>query len=242
MTHRPRSKPPGPLAIAALVRRLEKAYGPRTWQRDERRSGIDQLVRTILSQNTNDANSGEAFRRLKQAMPTWQQVRDARPGRIERAIRVGGLAPTKARRIRQVLDIIAERYGELSLEFLADAPLPEARAALESLPGVGPKTVGCVLMFGFGRPVLPVDTHVHRVSLRLGLIPRGTSAARAHELLQARVTDRLVYPFHVLMIEHGRRTCHARGPACDACVLADRCPSAFATQAANGLPRQEGPC
>jgi len=219
------SRPARPLGIPALVRRLEKVYGPRVWRR-RRTSGLDQLVATVLSQNTNDANSSEAFRRLRKALPTWEAVRAAPVGRIERAIRVGGLARTKARRIKRILDIIHERYGRLSLEFLAGAPLQQARAALADLPGVGPKTVGCVLMFGFGRPVLPVDTHVHRVSTRLGLIPAGTSAERAHELLQARAPDRLVYAFHVLLIEHGRRTCRARKPACAGCVLADRCPSA----------------
>jgi endonuclease III len=220
------TRPRRPLAIRAIVRRLEKAYGSRRWRR-RTRSGLDQLVATILSQNTNDANSGEAFRRLRAALPTWEAVRAAPLGRIERAIRVGGLAPTKARRIKKVLDIIQRRHGRLSLEFLARMPLEEARRTLAELPGVGPKTVGCVLMFGFNRPVLPVDTHVHRVSCRLGLIPPKTSAEAAHRLLQAQVPGPLVYSFHVLLIEHGRRTCHARRPECRGCVLADRCPAAI---------------
>ncbi|MBN2584020.1 MAG: endonuclease III [Planctomycetes bacterium] len=220
------------MPIPVLVRRLERAYGPRRWRRS-RLSALDQLVATILSQNTNDTNSGEAFRRLKAALPTWPQVLDAPLRDIERAIRIGGLAPTKARRIKRVLRLVRERYGRLSLEFLRTAPLDEARGALASLPGVGPKTVGCVLMFGFNRPVLPVDTHVHRVSMRLGLIGEGTSAARAHELLQEQVPDRLVYAFHVLMIAHGRQTCRARRPSCRACVLSDRCPWR-ATQRAAG--------
>jgi len=182
---------------------------------------------TILSQNTNDNNSGEAFRRLKADFPAWDEVLKAPVSEVERTIRVGGLAPTKARRIRKILRIVRRRYGRLSMQFLRDAPLEEARRALATLPGVGPKTVGCVLMFGFNRPVLPVDTHVHRVSTRLGLIPEGTSAARAHELLQQQVPDRLVYPFHVLLIAHGRQVCHARKPQCRGCVLSDRCPSAF---------------
>jgi endonuclease-3 len=215
-----------PLTVPALVRRLEKAYGRRRWRRPRDRRGIDQLVATILSQNTSDANSGEAFRRLRAELPTWDDVRRAPVGRIERAIRTGGLAPTKARRIKRVLQILHQRSGRLSLEWLADAPLEEARAALADLPGVGPKTVGCVLMFGFNRPVLPVDTHVHRVSGRLGLIPAGTGAERAHDLLAGKVPARLVYPFHVLLIEHGRRTCRARRPACAECALSDRCPSA----------------
>lgn len=219
------TQPCRPLAIRAIVRRLEKAYGPRLWRR-RTRGGLDQLVATILSQNTNDANSGRAFRRLTSALPTWEAVRAASLGRIERAIRVGGLAPTKARRIKQVLDIIHERYGQLSIAFLARVPLEEARRALAELPGVGPKTVACVLMFGFNRPVLPVDTHVHRVSLRLGLIPPETSAEAAHRLLQSQVPDPLVYPFHVLLVEHGRLRCHARRPECRDCVLADRCPAA----------------
>lgn len=213
-----------PPVVPALVRRLEKCYGPRRWRRWG--TGLDHLVATILSQNTNDRNSGEAYRRLRRALPSWDAVRRAPVRRIERAIRVGGLARIKAVRIKRILDLVAKRYGRLSLEFLSRAPLDEARQALAALPGVGPKTVGCVLMFGFNRPVLPVDTHVHRVSLRLGLIPPRTSAEKAHELLQAEVADRLVYSFHVLMIEHGRRTCHARRPECPLCCLADRCPSA----------------
>jgi len=216
-----------PLAIAAVVRRLETAYGPRRWKR-RRASALDQLVATVLSQNTNDNNSGQAFRRLKAALPTWDEVLAAPVEKIERAIRVGGLAPTKGRRIKKILRIVRQRYGRLSMQFLRNAPLEEARQALATLPGVGPKTVGCVLMFGFNRPVLPVDTHVHRVSTRLGLIPEGTSAARAHELLQQQVPDRLVYPFHVLLIAHGRQTCHARKGQCCRCVLSDRCPAAFA--------------
>ena len=221
MTPGPRRRP---LSIPALVKRFEKAYGPRRWRR-RRATGLDQLVATILSQNTNDRNSAEAFRRLRKAMSSWEAVRRAPVRAVERAIRVGGLAPTKARRIKRVLEILHQRHGRLSLSWLADAPLAEARRALADLPGVGPKTVGCVLMFGFNRPVLPVDTHVHRVSTRLGLIPPKTSAEKAHALLGRQVADRLVYPFHVLMIEHGRRTCHARRPACPQCVLADRCPA-----------------
>ena len=214
-----------PPSVAAIVARLQGAYGRRRWRPDGAR-GLDQLVATILSQNTNDRNSSAAYERLRGRFRSWEALRRAPVGEIERAIRGGGLARLKARRLKRIVHILGRRRGRLSLEFLRDAPLEEARRVLGELPGVGPKTVSCVLMFAFNRPVLPVDTHVHRVSLRLGLIPPGTTAEKAHALLQARTPDRLVYPFHVLLVEHGRRTCRARRPACGCCALANRCFSA----------------
>ena len=209
--------------IQELVQMLEAAYGPRTWRK--RHCGIDGLVQTILSQNTSDANSSVAFCRLKQRFPNWEAVLAAPISQIERAIRTAGLSRTKAPRIKAVLRRIKKQRGRLCLAFLARLPLDEARAFLESLPGVGPKTACCVLMFCYGRPALPVDTHVHRVSRRLGLVPARCTAESAHELLQRVCPPELVYPLHVLMIEHGRRTCRARSPACERCVLADRCDS-----------------
>jgi endonuclease-3 len=202
---------------------LERAYGPRSWQK--RRSGIDGLVQTILSQNTSDANSTAAFCCLKQRFPAWEQALEAPTSAIEAAIRSGGLSKIKAPRIKRALQRIREERGRLSLGFLARLPLEEARAYLQSIDGVGPKTACCVLMFCYNRPALPVDTHVHRVARRLGLVAWNGSAEAAHDRLQRMCPPRLVYAFHVLMVEHGRRTCRARNPYCARCVLSDRCPA-----------------
>jgi endonuclease-3 len=215
--------------VPSVVRRLERAYGPRPWRKH--RSGIDGLVRTILSQNTSDANSRAAFRSLRRRFPTWEQVLDAPTSEVERAIRVGGLSRVKAPRIKAALRQIRRTRGKLSLAFLARLPLDDARRYLQALDGIGPKTACCVLMFCYERPALPVDTHVHRVARRVGLIPPQCSAETAHALLQKACPPEMVYPFHVLMVEHGRRTCRARDARCRSCVLADVCRSR------PGLPR-----
>jgi endonuclease-3 len=209
--------------IRTIVRRLERVYGPRPWRRH--RGGIDGLIQTILSQNTSDGNSGAAFLSLRKRFPQWEQVLTARVSSIETAIRCGGLSRMKAPRIKKALSGIRESRGTLSLDFLDDMPLSEAKAYLESIEGVGPKTAACVLMFCYNRPALPVDTHVHRVARRLGLIPEKCATGPAHEMLEQMCPPELVYPFHVLMIEHGRKTCRARRPRCDECALADLCPS-----------------
>jgi endonuclease-3 len=184
---------------------------------------VDELVSTILSQNTNDTNRDRAFERLRQRFPDWSQVRDAPVEQVIEAIRPAGLANQKGPRIKRALQRITEERGELSLEFLADLPLEEARAWLMSLDGVGPKTAAIVLLFSLGRPAFPVDTHVHRVSQRLGLIGERVSAEKAHQLLEDQVPSGWYYAFHLNIIRHGRRICHARAPKCPACVLSDRC-------------------
>jgi endonuclease-3 len=210
--------------IRRIVRRLESAWGPRP----PRRWGkpLDGLIETVLSQHTSDTNSGAAFRSLRRAFPTWQACLDARPAAVERAIRRGGLARQKTRSIQAILGRVKADRGRLSLDFLARRPMNEAREYLRSLPGVGPKTAACVLLFNLGKPALPVDTHVHRLARRLGLIPDRTTAERAHERLEAACPPRLVYSFHVLLIQHGRAICRARRPRCEECALADMCPSA----------------
>lgn len=207
--------------IRAVFDKLSSKYGVPKW----RRSGpaIDILVRTILSQNTNDRNSGEGFRRLKAAFRGWDAVAKAHRRRVAAAIRVSGLANIKSRRIQDILRGIRRERGSYSLEFLKRLDPEAARQYLLAIPGVGPKTAACVLVFSFGMPVFPVDTHVHRVTRRLGLIAPGTSAARAHQELQALVPARRVYPLHMLLIRHGRETCAARKPECDACVLLKIC-------------------
>jgi len=208
--------------VKQVFDRLGGLYGAPEW----RRSGpaIDQLIETILTQNTNDRNSGEGFRRLKAAFPDWAAVEKAHWRTVAAAIRVSGLANIKSRRIKAILKRIREeRSGSYSLEFLKRRKPESAREYLLAIPGVGPKTAACVLVFSFGMPVFPVDTHIHRVSKRLGLISDGTGAAAAHDELQALVPDNMVYPFHMLVIRHGRDTCHARKPSCDICALKTIC-------------------
>lgn len=187
---------------------------------------IDELVMTILSQHTSDLNTERAFASLRSAFPTWDAVIAASDSQVADAIRGGGLADLKAPRIRRALLDIRERIGSFDLAFLADLPVVEARAWLMGLNGVGPKTASCVLLFSLDRPAMPVDTHVHRVTLRLGLIPDRTTAERAHELLEAIVPDGETYAAHMLFIRHGRETCLARRPRCAACVLVQCCPAA----------------
>jgi endonuclease-3 len=225
------------LSIESIVESLETAYGPRPWRKH--RPGIDGLVQTILSQNTTDTNSSAAFRSLKSRFPTWQQVMDAPVHEIERAIRLAGLSVQKAPRIKAALRQINSDRGGLSLAFLARLPLRRAQDYLQNMDGVGPKTAACVLMFCYNRPALPVDTHVHRVARRLRLIPDHCTAEAAHGLLQEMCPPSLVYPFHVLMVAHGRRICRPRRPSCRACVLAQRCPSS-GSAAGPGCPRSTG--
>jgi len=187
------------------------------------RDPVATLVGTILSQNTNDVNRDRAFDRLRERFPTWEAVRDAPTGALVEAVRPAGLAPTKAPRIQEALRRITAERGRISLDFLADLPLEEVREWLLSLPGVGPKTAAIVLLFALGRPAFPVDTHVHRVTRRLGLIPDRTTREKAHELLEQLVPPELYYVFHINLIAHGRAVCHARNPECARCVLQSDC-------------------
>lgn len=205
-----------------VCERLDAEYGTLAWR--PHGDPLDSLVLTILSQHTSDKNSERAFDDLRRVFPSWDAVCDAPVANVADAIRSGGLADQKAPRIQSVLrDIRARTGGPISLEFLRDLPTPDARAYLQSFHGVGPKTAACVLMFSLGRPVLPVDTHVFRVSHRLGLIPKRLGEARAHDALQTLVPGERVYAFHVHMIRHGRRVCVAQRPRCPACVLRPRC-------------------
>lgn len=190
------------------------------------------LVGTILSQHTSDINSERACAQLVQTFPTWEQVRDAPTGAVADAIRSGGLANIKAPRIQDALHTLTawqQTQGGtktlsdfLSVE-LAKRTDGEAEQYLRSIPGVGPKTAACVLMFNLGRAVMPVDTHVHRVSKRLGLIGSKVSADQAHGIFAEIVPPEWVYPLHVNLIRHGRQICHAQKPECDTCPLYREC-------------------
>jgi endonuclease-3 len=198
--------------------RLRREYGRPVLR--AHRAPIDELILTVLSQNTNDRNRDVAWARLRERLPTWDAVREAPVAEIEDAIRPGGLAPTKAVRIKRIL----EALGGDDLCWLEDAPLEEARDYLCDLPGVGRKTAACVLLFSFGRPEVPVDTHVYRVASRLGLIRQGASFDEAHDEMLRLVDPDDAYEVHVLLIRHGRRTCIAREPRCAECPLRRMCP------------------
>jgi endonuclease-3 len=198
--------------------RLRREYGRPVLR--PHRAPIDELILTVLSQNTNDRNRDVAWARLRERFPAWDSVRDAPVREIEDAIRPGGLAPTKAVRIKRIL----EALGDDDLCWLEDAPLAEARDYLCDLPGVGRKTAACVLLFSFGRPEVPVDTHVYRVASRLGLIRQGASFDEAHDEMLRLVDPGDAYEVHVLLIRHGRRTCISREPRCRECPLRRMCP------------------
>lgn len=188
---------------------------------------VDELVFTVLSQNTADVNTERTFASLRARFADWAAVRDAPVAEIEAAIALGGLAHTKAPRIKRILEAISARTGAPDLGELATMSDAEAQAYLTGLPGVGPKTAACVLLFALRRPVMPVDTHVHRVAHRLKLIDAKVSAERAHPLLTelAGPDAAQVYAVHVDFVRHGRRVCHARRPECGICPLASLCPS-----------------
>jgi endonuclease-3 len=198
-------------------------YGEPTWR--QHLSPVDELISTILSQNTNDNNRDVAFHRLKERFGngSWSAVRDASLSDVVEAIRPAGLAQQKAPRIQNMLRVLSEQEGAISLDFLADMPLEDAREWLVSLPGVGPKTAAIVLLFAFGRPAFPVDTHIHRVAGRLGLIPSTLSAEKAHAELERIVPSEHYYALHLNLIRHGREVCRARNPLCQTCGLQDHC-------------------
>ncbi|MCL4533919.1 MAG: endonuclease III [Bacteroidetes bacterium] len=208
-------------AKAWKVHRLLLAeYGDREWHAHA--DPLSELIQTILSQQTSDVNSHRAFAELRSRFPSWEAVRDAPLEQVAAAIQGSGLSNIKAPRIQRVLREVS-REGRLDLEFLRDMPTAEARAWLRSLSGVGPKTAACVLLFSLGKPALPVDTHVFRVSCRLGLILPRISVERAHDELEALLPPEAYYAFHINMITHGRRVCHAQRPAHELCVLQAEC-------------------
>ena len=210
-----------PEKVLQTLQILRERFGPRVLH--TQRDPLDELVLTILSQNTSDRNSGRAFRELKGRYPSWAAVLNAEASELEETIRVGGLAKIKAARIQNTLAAILEQRGEFSLDFLRDLSLHEARAWLTALPGIGPKTAGCVLCFACNQPAMIVDTHIHRVAKRIGMIGPKVSADAAHDLLEAVVPDDQMYQFHVSVLLHGRQICHAQRPACERCPLTEIC-------------------
>ena len=206
---------------AQVHNRLLQTYGEPRWR--PHMDPVSELVSTILSQNTNDVNRDVAFNRLRDRLPTWEAVRDADLEEVVEAIRPAGLANQKGPRIQSALRIITAERGELSLDFLSDLTPGEAKAWLTSIKGVGPKTAAIVLLFSLGQPAFPVDTHVHRVSRRVGLIGPKTSREKAHAELECLVESKDYYAFHINVIRHGREVCASRKPRCESCILRDLC-------------------
>lgn len=206
-----------------IERILDATYGPRVLR--ENGDPISELVGTILSQNTSDVNTARSMARLREEFPVWDEVRVAPVEEIVDAIRSGGLANRKAPRIQAVLDTVVERRGDTDLRFLADMDLEDAKSWLTSMNGIGHKTAACVLLFSLGRPAMPVDTHVHRVMLRLGVVPPRTSPEGTARVLEALIgpDPHRTYAVHVETISHGRQICKAQRPKCDICPLLHLC-------------------
>lgn len=235
---RPLGYTPGPEDINAVQRRLRASQG--VFVRRPLLPVIDELIATVLSQHTSDTNSDRAFTQLKTRFPSWEQVADAPVEQVASAIRCGGIADQKARRIQQILAAIEKREGSLNLGRLHKLDDAAAETYLLALPGVGPKTAACVLAFSMGRPAFPVDTHVRRVAVRLGWIPANTTADQAHRILAPRVPPDIRCDLHVAMITHGRAVCRAQQPRCGTCVLRDLCAYASATGAAGARRLEPG--
>jgi endonuclease-3 len=205
----------------AVAELLEATYGYPEWR--QHLPPIDELVSTILSQNTSDTNRDMAFDALKERFASWEAVRDAPVDDVIETIRSAGLANQKGPRIQSALRTLTETQGSITLDFLDGMDINEARNWLTGLNGIGPKTAAIILLFAFNKPAFPVDTHVHRVTKRLGLIDPKTSAERAHRELEAIIPPDDYYPAHLNIIRHGRETCQARRPRCEECPLTAYC-------------------
>ena len=213
----------GAASITELLERLSTEYGPFVWE--ARYSPAEELVFTILSQHTSDINSERAFKNLMSTFGSIEAIAAADVARIEDTIRSAGLFRMKAPRIKKVLTDIYAELGSFDLSFLAEMPLADAKTWLKQWDGIGPKTAAIILCFSLGLPAMPVDTHIHRVSKRLGLIDPTTTADQAHDILESMVPSENVFEFHLFLITHGRQICKALRPKCDDCLFESTCPS-----------------
>jgi len=211
------SKQKAEKTCAVLIRKYGKTVS------DRKLPPIDELVMTILSQHTSDTNMIKAFDSLKNRYTTWEQVLEVPQNELAEVIRSSGMFNLKAKRIQSTLREINERVGRLDLSILEDMPLEKAKLWLTSLHGVGPKTAAIVLLFSFGKPSLPVDTHVWRVTKRLGIIGQNVSRERAHELLEQVIPKDCIHSLNNNLVRHGREICKAQKPQCDICFLSDIC-------------------
>lgn len=207
--------------IKKLSHLLQEEYGKKVWKKNG--DPLSVLIGTILSQNTSDNNSHRAFANLRSKFKNWDEVRKAKVKRIVNTIRSGGLADVKALRIKNILNQIYEENSTLNLSFLKRWRTDKIKAWLKGFKGVGDKTIACVLLFSLKRPAMPVDTHVLRVSQRLGLVPLNSSASQAEILLEKLVPKNSIYQFHLNLIAHGRAVCKAANPLCQDCVLFESC-------------------
>ncbi len=206
--------------IELSIERLNDHYGEKKWERW--REPVGELIRTILSQNTTDKNSLQAYANLIEKYPTWDDLLEGKDEEIIEQIKFGGLANTKSKKIKNCLKEIKAREGKINLEFLADYELEKAEEYLISLDGVGPKTAACVLIFSFNFPIMPVDTHIHRLANRIGIVET-KSREKTQEEINKIIPAEDIYSFHINLIEHGRKICKATKPICDECFLTDLC-------------------
>ena len=209
------------MKINEFITKLEGQYGiPKRRGSDP----LECLILTILSQNTNDLNRDKAYVSMKERFPTWENVLNARKKDLADSIRVGGLANVKSKRTKQILKSIKKDHGKFDLSFLREKSTEEVEKILSSYNGVGLKTAKIVLLFALGRDVFPVDTHIHRLSKRMGFIPPGTTREKTHEIMGVLVPKKKMYSFHINLIRHGREVCTARKPGCPQCILSSICP------------------
>ncbi len=211
------------LSPERIVDELSANYGQ--FVQEPRYNALDELIFTVLTQHTSDLNAARAFDQLRMAIPSWEEVMVADQDDVAKAIFHGGMSNQKSKRIKDILAAILERHGTLEIDFLRDYELDDARQWLMELPGVGPKTAAVVMSFALGMPAFPVDTHIHRVSRRLGLIGEKTTADAAHEIMEGKVRPELRFQLHMQLITHGRQICKARRPLCGECPLSADCPS-----------------
>jgi endonuclease-3 len=216
-------RPPSRDRVGRLRERLLEVYGRPC--APPHGDPLAELVLTVLSQSTNDRNRDVAFLRLRERLPSWEAVRASDVAEVEEAIRPGGISKVKSARIKAILDDLVERTGSLDLGWMREAPVEESRALLCALPGVGRKTAACVLLFSYGLRDVPVDTHVSRVGTRLALLEAGAPFDRLHDQMVALTPRGAELEFHVNLLRHGRRTCHAQRPACARCPVRRSCPS-----------------
>lgn len=205
--------------VLQIARRLERHYGRLEWA--SHGDPLDVLILTILSQNTNDQNRDRAYESLKKNFPSYESLVRAPTEKVAEAIKVGGLHQQKAQRIQEILKQIKRERGAYDLSYLKDLSTDEAVRELMRFDGVGKKTAGVVLTFSLHKPYFPVDTHISRITQRLGLVKKSEDP---HDVMNALVPDRLKYQLHLHLIWHGRQTCKARKPQCEQCVIAELCP------------------
>ena len=211
-----------PRRLGKIISILEQTY--KTPPQSQPEDPVDSLIRTILSQNTNDVNRDRAFDSMLDRFKTWEGVLKANARSIASSIKVGGLSNTKSKRIKQILKSIKAERGKIELEFLRQMDPEKTEQKLLSYPGVGLKTARCVQIFSLGQAAFPVDTHIFRITKRLGLIPEKASPEQAHQQLGRAVPPDKMYTFHINLIKHGRALCRARKPLCPQCPLLNHCP------------------